>query len=82
MAKLNHITECSGSAVKFRHCPATVMDELSTAENHCAQREGDRQVLSQETGSVNTTPYFRGGVYAQTTYGCFSARPVDSGLAG
>jgi hypothetical protein len=33
----NHITECSGSAVKIRHCPATVKDEASTAGNHCAQ---------------------------------------------
>jgi hypothetical protein len=82
MHNYNHITGCSGSAVKLRHCPATVMDELSTAGNHCAQREGGRRVQSQETGLVSTQPDFRGGVYAQNSYGCLLARAVDSGLAG
>ncbi len=48
----NAITGCTGSAVKIRHCPATVKDEVPTVDNHCAQREGDSQVLSQETGPV------------------------------
>ena len=82
MEKHNPITGCTGSAVKLRHCPATVMDEASTTGNHCAQREGGRRVLSQETGPVKTTPDFRGGVYAQDSHHCFVARVVDSGLAG
>jgi hypothetical protein len=60
----NHITGCTGSAVKFRHCPATVMDSFLTTENHCAQREGGRRVLSQETGLVINSRNFRRGSYA------------------
>ena len=52
MENHNPITGCTGSAVKIRHCPATVMDEQPTVDNHCAQREGDSWVLSQETGPV------------------------------
>src|SRR5580698_7565909 len=54
-------TGCTGSAVKLRHCPATVKDEAPTVDNHCAQREGDSWVLSQETGPVSNLKLFRGG---------------------
>ncbi len=70
----NQITGCTGSAVKLRHCPATVKDEIPTVENHCAQREGDSRVLSQETGPVRNYEHFRGGVYATDySYCCSSA---------
>ena len=81
MENHNHITGCSGSAVKRRHCPATVRDEAPTVDNHCAQREGDRGVPSQETGPVNT-PDFRGGVYAQCSRSSTSASAVNSGVGG
>jgi iron complex transport system substrate-binding protein len=69
----NSITGCSGSAVKLRHCPATVKDESSAVDNHCAQREGDSRVLSQETGPVTTTRDFRGGVHAAHDHCPFSS---------
>jgi hypothetical protein len=50
------LTGCSGSAVKIRHCPATVSDLLGSARSHCLSgREGAdtmKYVASQETGSA------------------------------
>lgn len=49
--------ECSGSAVRSRHCPATVSGDLPAAICHCSQKEregaaGEEQPASQETGST------------------------------
>ena len=73
MENHNPITGCTGRAVKVRHCPATVEDKLPNAEYHCAQREGDIWVPSQETGPVRNAKHFRGGVHATSVHCCFFA---------
>ncbi len=68
--------------MKFRHCPATVKDELATVRHHCAQREGDSQILSQETGPVNNARTLPRGVCASLSYRNFITYFVGSCLVG
>jgi hypothetical protein len=51
----NKAEECSGSAVKIRHCPATVSDAFFHLQNVTAHQGGKAQmeVASQETGSFS-----------------------------
>src|ERR1700722_2664608 len=60
------LTGCSGSAVKIRHCPATVSDLLGSARSHCLSgREGaDTIEVRRESGDrfrqATLCPLFRG----------------------
>ena len=48
----NRITGCTGSAVKIRHCPATVKDEYRLSTTTAPSGKVTVRVLSQETGPV------------------------------
>ncbi len=59
----NRITGSTGSAVKIRHCPATVKDEYLLSITTALSGKVTVNVLSQETGPVRNQEHFRGGGY-------------------
>ena len=64
----NAITGRTGSAVKIRHCPATVKDEHLLSITTALSGKVTVDVLSQETGPVRNQEHFRGGGYETHSY--------------